>query len=40
LEVRVTTDSDTQQPLEKLIADRRAKLGALREQGFEPYPTR
>jgi lysyl-tRNA synthetase class 2 len=36
----VTTDSDTQQPLEKLIADRRAKLEALRERGLEPYPTR
>jgi lysyl-tRNA synthetase class 2 len=38
--VAVTTEPDSQQPLEKLIADRRAKLDALRERGIEPYPTR
>jgi lysyl-tRNA synthetase class 2 len=38
--VRVTTESESQQPIEKLIGDRRAKLDALRERGIEPYPTR
>jgi len=36
----VTTESESQQPLEKLIGDRRAKLDALRRRGIEPYPTR
>ena len=34
------TDPGSQQPLEKLIADRRAKLDRLRELGLDPYPTR
>lgn len=34
------TEIQTQQPLEKLIADRRAKLDALRERGLDPYPSR
>jgi lysyl-tRNA synthetase class 2 len=34
------SEVQTQQPLNKLLADRRAKLDALRERGIEPYPTR
>ncbi|MCK5379428.1 MAG: lysine--tRNA ligase, partial [Acidobacteria bacterium] len=34
------TETVTQQPLEKLIADRRAKLDALRDRGLDPYPSR
>ncbi len=33
-------DDGTQQPLEQLIANRVAKLEALRELGVEPYPAR
>ena len=36
----MTTESESQQPIEKLIGDRRAKLEALRRRGIEPYPTR
>ncbi len=34
------TKDDTQQPVEQLIANRRAKLEALRELGHEPFPRR
>lgn len=34
------TEPQTQQPLEKLMADRRAKLDALRDRGLDPYPPR
>ncbi len=34
------SEVQSQQPLEKLIGDRRAKLDGLRERGIEPYPTR
>jgi len=34
------SDSDRQQPLETLIANRRAKLDRLRELGVDPFPTR
>ena len=34
------SDRESQQPLEKLIADRRAKLEALRKLGHDPYPAR
>ena len=34
------SEAQTQQPLSKLLADRRAKLDALCERGIEPYPTR
>ena len=34
------TETQTQQPIEKLIADRRAKLDALRDRGLDPYPSR
>jgi lysyl-tRNA synthetase class 2 len=33
-------DKDAQQPIEQLIANRRAKLDALREMGVEAYPSR
>ncbi len=36
----MATKDDAQQPLEQLIAHRRAKLDALRELGREPYPRR
>jgi lysyl-tRNA synthetase class 2 len=36
----VETKDETQQPLEQLIANREAKLEALRELGKEPYPRR
>jgi len=34
------TETQTQQPLEKLIADRRTKLDTLRDRGLDPYPSR
>lgn len=34
------TETQTQQPLEKLIADRRIKLDALRDRGLDPFPSR
>jgi lysyl-tRNA synthetase class 2 len=34
------TDKDGQQPIEQLIANRRAKLDSLRSSGHEPYPNR
>ncbi|MCP4902158.1 MAG: lysine--tRNA ligase, partial [bacterium] len=34
------SENETQQPLEQLIANRRAKLDSLREQGVDPFPTR
>ncbi len=34
------TESGSQQPLDKLIADRRAKLDRLREIGVDPFPAR
>jgi len=34
------TETQTQQPLDKLMADRRTKLEALRERGLDPYPSR
>ncbi len=34
------TETQTQQPLEKLIADRRTKLDALRDRGLDPFPSR
>ena len=34
------SDSDKQQPLETLIANRRSKLDRLRELGVDPFPTR
>jgi len=34
------SDSDKQQPLETLMANRRSKLDRLRELGVDPYPTR
>jgi lysyl-tRNA synthetase class 2 len=34
------TKDESQQPVEQLIANRRAKLGALREMGQDPYPRR
>jgi lysyl-tRNA synthetase class 2 len=34
------TDKEGQQPIEQLIANRRAKLDSLRSSGHEPYPTR
>jgi lysyl-tRNA synthetase class 2 len=36
----VETKDETQQPLEQLIANREAKLEALRDLGKEPYPRR
>jgi lysyl-tRNA synthetase class 2 len=34
------SEAQTQQPLDKLIQDRQAKLDGLRERGVDPYPTR
>ena len=34
------TETQTQQHLEKLMADRRAKLDALRDRGLDPFPSR
>ena len=34
------TENQPQQPLEKLMADRRAKLEALRTRGLDPFPSR
>ncbi len=34
------TKDDSLQPVEQLIANRRAKLDALREMGQNPYPSR
>jgi lysyl-tRNA synthetase class 2 len=34
------SERETQQPLEQLIANRQAKMDALREQGIDPFPTR
>jgi lysyl-tRNA synthetase class 2 len=34
------SEGQTQQPLEKLIADRVAKMESLRERGIDPFPTR
>jgi lysyl-tRNA synthetase class 2 len=34
------TKDESQQPVEQLIANRRAKLDALREMGHDPYPRR
>jgi len=34
------TKDETQQPVEQLIANRRAKLDALRDMGQDPYPRR
>jgi lysyl-tRNA synthetase class 2 len=34
------SEDQIQPPIEKLIADRRSKLEALRDLGHEPYPTR
>ncbi len=34
------TETSSQQPLEKLIADRRAKLERLVDSGMDPYPAR
>jgi len=34
------TETQTQQPLDKLIADRRTKLDTLRDRGLDPYPSR
>ncbi|MCW8986002.1 MAG: OB-fold nucleic acid binding domain-containing protein, partial [Thermoanaerobaculales bacterium] len=34
------TKDESQQPVEQLIANRRAKLDALREMGEDPYPRR
>ncbi len=34
------TEAPSQQPLDKLIGDRRAKLDALRDRGLDPYPSR
>jgi len=34
------SETSSQQPLEKLIADRRAKLDRLVESGIDPYPAR
>ncbi|MEN8164937.1 MAG: lysine--tRNA ligase [Acidobacteriota bacterium] len=34
------TETQTQQPLDKLMADRRTKLHALRDRGLDPYPSR
>jgi len=34
------TKDESQQPAEQLIANRRAKLDALREMGLDPYPRR
>jgi lysyl-tRNA synthetase class 2 len=34
------TETQTQQPLDKLMADRRTKLEALRDRGIDPYPAR
>ncbi len=34
------TETQTQQPLDKLMADRRTKLEALRDRGLDPYPSR
>ncbi len=34
------SDSDGQQPIEQLIANRRRKLETLREEGCDPYPPR
>jgi lysyl-tRNA synthetase class 2 len=34
------TDTEGQQPIGQLIANRRAKLDSLRSSGVEPYPTR
>jgi len=34
------SEEQSQQPLEKLMADRMTKLEALRERGIDPYPTR
>ncbi len=34
------TETVTQQPLEKLMADRRTKLDALRDRGLDPFPSR
>jgi lysyl-tRNA synthetase class 2 len=36
----VESKDETQQPLEQLIANRRAKLKALRDMGKEPFPRR
>lgn len=34
------TETQTHQPLEKLMADRRTKLEALRDRGLDPFPPR
>ncbi len=34
------TETQTQQPLDKLMADRRTKLDALRARGLDPFPSR
>ncbi len=34
------SETEKQQPLETLLANRRSKLDGLRENGIEPYPTR
>jgi lysyl-tRNA synthetase class 2 len=36
----VESKEESQQPVEQLIANRRAKLEALRDLGQEPYPRR
>ena len=40
LEEFLETKDESQQPVEQLIANRRAKLDALREMGQDPYPRR